>query len=261
MAFNPLVKAAAGSAITALRPSRAGAAVDRYNVIRNFFRHVASTPLQPNALPHWPRRLPQYTLHATPLVAFQRAGSSTSRPIGVYFYARHLHTTLLRRDSPTKPTSGEPPDKEPNTHSERYSKEELLGEDPDLAPPPPDKHHLENYSRFFQRLALSVPHAHRPTRDDLLNVATSFWQRLRIRFKWFTIKSFRKFNADDISAFVTWFLMSQTLWILVGTLVIIFVQCWYLFLTVLTRTTFFSVVFAILNSLRLQSEFLFYMLG
>jgi len=121
-------------------------------------------------------------------------------------------------------------------HPERHpSAQEPLGKDPDLAPPPPDTRYLENYSRFFQRLALSVPHPHRPTRDDLLSVATNFWQRLRIRFKWFTIKSFRKFNADDISAFVTWFLMSQSLWILVGT------------------TTFFSVVFAILNSLRLQN--------
>jgi distribution and morphology protein 31 len=75
----------------------------------------------------------------------------------------------------------------------------------------------ENYSRFFQRLALSLPHLHRPTRDDFLNVASGFWERIRIRFKWFTIKSFRKFNADEISAFITWFLMSQTLWILVGT--------------------------------------------
>ncbi|CUA66859.1 Mitochondrial distribution and morphology protein 31 [Rhizoctonia solani] len=60
------------------------------------------------------------------------------------------------------------------------------------------------------------------------------WQRMRIRFKWFAIKSFRKFNADDISAFLSWFLVGQTLWILVGT------------------TTFFSVVFAVLNSLSLQ---------
>ncbi|KAF9010600.1 mitochondrial distribution and morphology protein family 31/32 [Cyathus striatus] len=81
---------------------------------------------------------------------------------------------------------------------------------------------------------MSLPHPHRPTRDDFLNVATTFWQRLRIRFKWFTIKSFRKFNADDISAFITWFLMSQTLWILVGT------------------TTFFSVIFAIANKFQLQ---------
>ncbi|EKM80591.1 hypothetical protein AGABI1DRAFT_119189 [Agaricus bisporus var. burnettii JB137-S8] len=81
---------------------------------------------------------------------------------------------------------------------------------------------------------MSLPHPHRPTRDEFLSVATGFWQRLNIRFKWFTIKSFRKFNADDISAFVTWFLMSQTLWIFVGT------------------TTFFSVIFAVANSLRLQ---------
>ncbi|KAF8160724.1 mitochondrial distribution and morphology protein family 31/32 [Crassisporium funariophilum] len=104
-------------------------------------------------------------------------------------------------------------------------------ESPIPLPPPRDQ---ENYSRFFRRLALSLPHPHRPTRDDFLKVATGFWQRMRIRFKWFTIKSFRKFNADDMSAFITWFVMSQTLWILVGT------------------TTFFSVIFATANSFRLQ---------
>ncbi|KAF8585949.1 mitochondrial distribution and morphology protein family 31/32 [Ramaria rubella] len=99
---------------------------------------------------------------------------------------------------------------------------------------PQNNPNLENYSSFFKRLALSVPHLHRPTRDDLLKVTTSFWQRARVRFKWFTIKSFRRWNADDISAFFTWFLMTQTVWILVGT------------------TTFFSVIFATANSLRLQ---------
>ncbi|KAG2043373.1 mitochondrial distribution and morphology protein-domain-containing protein [Suillus americanus] len=93
---------------------------------------------------------------------------------------------------------------------------------------------FDNYPRLYRRLALSLSHLHRPTRDDFLKVANGFWQRLRIRFKWFTIRSFRRFNADDISAFITWFLMSQTLWILVGT------------------TTFFSVVFATANSLQLQ---------
>ncbi|KAK2464191.1 hypothetical protein APHAL10511_003648 [Amanita phalloides] len=98
------------------------------------------------------------------------------------------------------------------------------------------EHHppLDHYPRFFQRLAKSLPHTQRHTLDNFLGVANGFWQRLHVRFKWFTIKSFRKFNADDISAFVTWFLMSQTLWILIGT------------------TTFFSVVFATANSLRLQ---------
>ncbi|KAJ7141342.1 mitochondrial distribution and morphology proteins-domain-containing protein [Mycena epipterygia] len=97
--------------------------------------------------------------------------------------------------------------------------------------PPPN---YDNYPPFFRRLAMSLPHLPRPSRDDFLKVATGFWARARIRFKWFTIKSFRRFNADDISAFITWFVMSQTLWIFVGT------------------TTFFSVIFATANSLQLQ---------
>ena len=94
---------------------------------------------------------------------------------------------------------------------------------PDVNQKPAEPHshlpplNLDNYPRLYRRLALSLSHLHRPTKDDFLKVANGFWQRLRIRFKWFTIRSFRKFNADDISAFVTWFLMSQTLWILVGT--------------------------------------------
>ncbi|KAJ6477401.1 mitochondrial distribution and morphology protein family 31/32 [Mycena vitilis] len=81
---------------------------------------------------------------------------------------------------------------------------------------------------------MSLPHLPRPSRDDFLKVATGFWARARIRFKWLTIRSFRRFNADDMSAFITWFVMSQTLWIFVGT------------------TTFFSVIFATANSLSLQ---------
>lgn len=75
----------------------------------------------------------------------------------------------------------------------------------------------ENYPRFFRRLAMSLPHLTRPTREDFLNAANGFVERMRVRFRWFFIRNFRKFNADDISAFITWFLMSQGLWILVGT--------------------------------------------
>lgn len=84
-------------------------------------------------------------------------------------------------------------------------------------PPPLDPHRYENYPRLFRRLAMSLPHLQRPTRDDFLNAATGFWQRVRIRFKWLTIRSFRRYNADDMSAFITWFFMSQTLWLFVGT--------------------------------------------
>lgn len=64
---------------------------------------------------------------------------------------------------------------------------------------------------------MSLPHLQRPTRDDFLKAADGFWQRMRIRFRWLTIRSFRRYNVDDLSAFLTWFLMSQTLWLFVGT--------------------------------------------
>ncbi|KAH9994030.1 mitochondrial distribution and morphology proteins-domain-containing protein [Russula vinacea] len=96
--------------------------------------------------------------------------------------------------------------------------------------------HDDNYPRFFRRLAQSLPHVSRPSRDDFLNAANGMVQRMRVRVRWFFIRNFRKFNADDISAFVTWFLVGQGLWILVGT------------------TTFFSAVFAVANSLRLQAS-------
>ncbi|KAK7692490.1 hypothetical protein QCA50_004115 [Cerrena zonata] len=68
---------------------------------------------------------------------------------------------------------------------------------------------------------MSLPHLHRPTRDDLLNAAEG-------------ILVSSTYNADDISAFLTWLVLSQTLWLFIGT------------------TTFFSAVFALVNSLRLQ---------
>ncbi|KIY62487.1 mitochondrial distribution and morphology protein family 31/32 [Cylindrobasidium torrendii FP15055 ss-10] len=96
-------------------------------------------------------------------------------------------------------------------------------------------YNADQYSDFFRKLASSLPHVQRPTKDDFLNVASGFWERAKIRFKWFTIRSFRKFNSDDISAFISIVLMSQTLWIFVGT------------------TTFVSVIFAIANALGLEN--------
>lgn len=118
-------------------------------------------------------------------------------------------------------------------HPTGKQEEPLQGANTHPLPPPPPSY--ENWSPFYRRLARALPQTiRRPTSEDLLKATDSFWARARIRFKWFTIRSFRRFGADDISAFLTWFLMSQTLWILVGT------------------TTFFSVIFATLNSLRLQ---------
>jgi distribution and morphology protein 31 len=104
-----------------------------------------------------------------------------------------------------------------NPHSPAEQSQKPRDAEETSRPPPPPPPNYDNYPKSLRRLAMSLPHLHRPTRDDFLKVASGFWQRARIRFKWFTIKSFRKFNADDISAFVTWFLTAQFLWIFIGT--------------------------------------------
>ncbi|KAI9823233.1 MAG: Mitochondrial distribution and morphology protein 31, mitochondrial precursor [Phylliscum demangeonii] len=77
---------------------------------------------------------------------------------------------------------------------------------------------------------------HRPTREELLAAATGFWSRQKIRFKWFSIRSLRPFNTDDISAFFSWFLVGHVIWILVGT------------------TTFFSLAIITVNTVFAQGK-------
>ena len=63
----------------------------------------------------------------------------------------------------------------------------------------------------------TIPQIHRPSKEELLAAATGFWSRLKVRFKWFSIRSARPFNADEIGAFFSWFLLGHVLWIILGT--------------------------------------------
>lgn len=63
----------------------------------------------------------------------------------------------------------------------------------------------------------SITHIHRPSKEELLSAATGFWSRLKVRFKWFSIRSVRPFNIDEIGAFFSWFLVGHVLWIILGT--------------------------------------------
>ncbi|KAA1474005.1 hypothetical protein DENSPDRAFT_780644 [Dentipellis sp. KUC8613] len=209
------------------KAARNVASLDRYGAIRNFF---AQAPAAPSFIT--PTRL-----HIRGELDFGCDGHLYLRsrpletPVTLRLLSRRFHTSRTdRQEHPDKPKSPasqssdgsslEPPDK-PKPPG-----------DPNANVPPPN---WDNYPRFFRDLAQSLPHVRRPTRDDFLNAANGVWQRMRVRYRWSLIRAFRKFNADDISAFITWFLMSQGLWILIGT------------------TTFFSVIFAIANSLRLQA--------
>ena len=88
---------------------------------------------------------------------------------------------------------------------------------------------------------LHLPHMpklpHRPTKEELLAAATGFWSRLKVRFKWFSIRSVRPWNIDDWSAFVSWFVLGNIVWVLVGT------------------TTFFSLVILSINTVVAQGKF------
>ncbi|KAH9895112.1 mitochondrial distribution and morphology protein-domain-containing protein [Cubamyces lactineus] len=202
-----------------LQHSSRGAAVDRYTTIRDFFRQQPPSPCSTSA-----PRLASYSLRARVLICPAPSLTGASR-----------FSSLLRARVVTRQFSCQCPRCQQNqkesshtggksNESDGRSREGTASEGVNL----------ENYPRFFRRLAKSLPHLQRPTRDDFLRAADGFWQRLRVRFRWVTIRSFRRYNADELSAFFTWFLMSQTLWLFVGT------------------TTFFSVVFATANSLSLQ---------
>ncbi len=79
-----------------------------------------------------------------------------------------------------------------------------------------------------------LPYIHRPTKEELLAAANGFWSRLKIRFKWFSIRSARPFNVDEIGAFLSWFLLGHVLWIVLGT------------------TTFFSLAILAVNTVFAQ---------
>jgi hypothetical protein len=77
----------------------------------------------------------------------------------------------------------------------------------------------------------------RPTKEQLLATATSFFHRLHIRIKWPLIRSLRPFNMDDISAFVSVYLLSHAFLLIAGT------------------TTFFILIIATINTVGAQEYF------
>jgi mitochondrial distribution and morphology protein 31 len=171
-----------------LRHSSRAANSDRYSLIRSFFSAPPAPLLSPTAL------------------ALRRNFYASSRNRN-----NHPSNHTTRQNLGPQPRRQKPI---PNQHITD-------------SPPPvnPSSNLHDNYPRFFRRLAQSLPHVSRPSRDDFLNAANGMVQRMRVRVRWFFIRNFRKFNADDISAFVTWFLVGQGLWILIGTSVWIVLHC------------------------------------
>ncbi|KAJ9498113.1 Mitochondrial distribution and morphology protein 31, mitochondrial precursor [Exophiala xenobiotica] len=84
----------------------------------------------------------------------------------------------------------------------------------DASKPESGQHHSQ-HEHFYDRI--HMPQFHRPTKEELLAAATGFWSRLKVRFKWLTIKSTRPFNVDEIVGFISWIALGHVIWIVVGT--------------------------------------------
>lgn len=119
---------------------------------------------------------------------------------------RWKHTNSEEKD---RPTASEEPSPQPEA---RHKDAEPVKKDA------PEGH--ESLSESVSKY-LHLPHLpkmpHRPTKEELLAAATGFGERLKVRFKWFSIRSTRPFNADEWGAFVSWILFGHFVWILVGT--------------------------------------------
>ncbi|KJR86195.1 uncharacterized protein SPSK_02210 [Sporothrix schenckii 1099-18] len=109
--------------------------------------------------------------------------------------------------------------------------------------PPPQPHPPEgedaetiasSVSKYLQSHLPKIPH--RPTKEELLAAANGFTERLKVRFKWLTIRSMRPWNADEWGAFLSWFMLGHIVWILVGT------------------TTFMSLVILTINTVFAQEK-------
>jgi distribution and morphology protein 31 len=70
---------------------------------------------------------------------------------------------------------------------------------------------------LLDRIPHSLPHIYRPSKAELLEAASGFWSRIKIHFKWLTIRSARPFNADEIYAMFSWIIAAHVLWIVLGT--------------------------------------------
>lgn len=100
-----------------------------------------------------------------------------------------------------------------------------------------ESHFAKPSNRHLMDRLPHMPHLHRPTKEELLAAATGFWSRLKVRFKWFSIRSVRPFNLDEITALFSWVLLGHVVWVVLGT------------------TTFFSLLILAINTVFAQGMY------
>jgi len=106
------------------------------------------------------------------------------------------------------------------TNGSSKTKPEPTGQTPQSSktPPPKPKPEASGAAKpLLDRLPHHLPHIYRPSKAELLEAASGFWSRIKIHFKWLTIRSTRPFNADEIYALFSWIIAAHFLWIVLGT--------------------------------------------
>lgn len=148
-------------------------------------------------------------------------------------WKRDLHTTKdtgLRTNAPKDPS-------DPNTNIPHGRDKPDRSAHPQNARPEKPTQDSQHWGISNRQLFNRLPHVsqlHRPTKEELLAAANGFWSRLKIRFKWFSIRSVRPFNLDEITALFSWVLLGHVVWVVVGT------------------TTFFSLLILAINTVFAQ---------
>lgn len=150
-----------------------------------------------------------------------------------YVWKRTLHTSNDHRHG--KEASQDTHERNENDHSQKLGKS---GKDTSTthseAKLPHDTQQPTTNNRHLMDRLPHMPHLHRPTKEELLAAATGFWSRLKVRFKWFSIRSVRPYNMDEIAALFSWVLLGHIVWVVVGT------------------TTFFSLLILAINTVFAQ---------
>lgn len=121
-------------------------------------------------------------------------------------------------DGPTsKPTQGAPQAEPSPSSSSHPSHPQPTPSDAAKHPHAQHQHAKHDETHTLLDRLPHVPHLYRPTKAELLAAASGFWSRLKVRFKWLTIRSNRNFNADELYALFSWVLAAHVAWIILGT--------------------------------------------
>lgn len=217
-----------------IRPNRIATSSSRRSLAR------LSTPTKPTYLTRRVASGGFFVLGISPTSTVAESSAACILPskklAAQYVWKRAVHNTSTPNDQSPGKNKNQPD--ESSSHDLSDDKKQSNVRNTDNIPPQSSSHppHFIPSNRHLMDRLPHMPHLHRPTKEELLAAATGFWSRLKVRFKWFSIRSVRPFSLDEIAALFSWVLLGHIVWIVVGT------------------TTFFSLLILAINTVFAQGK-------